>query len=847
MKCQKCGAELENGVLFCRECGNKVEKQVCFCRECGSKVDGGSKFCSNCGAKVEIQAASVEPVHTNLNAEEVPTAKPVVEKNYTPDIKSDTKQKKTLGDKLKEKVSVLWGKLSLYGKSTTIAIGVFTLMCMVAILAGKTAAVVISIVQIAMTVVSILMHKGVIKLEQKKLWLKWLVLVAAILLLILNIYSYTWDRVPVDTSDDQYPIVTAPGDDEVVDDTKATETTVPVCKTAILPFGDSEYVGQKQEDIVNQLEQEGFNNIRVESLAELEAEELGRKGEICKIEVDGSETFSEGTELDKNVAIKITYYDAKHVAAPIAAKDCEKKDTGELVNLFQEAGFVNVSVEIENDIDPEYSEETLRNEISIAYDSSFGTTDNFPIDAEVKITSHRPMEKYKIKINIDFIPNFFFDKYSVDVEIGYKDLGTLSHGEDNTYEIWLEPGQHTITFKKHSYRKPENKVEFTIRGETEITYQISCYEDSIHVEQTEFIYKGAVGENEAMTPASAQEFKYDNYKDVETSLKNAGFTNIKTAILYDIVWGWTSEGEVDSVSIDGNDEFLKGAIFDKTAEVIITYHMKAEDDPSRIKVTRNASEYEGLDCAYVEQELKELGFTNIVFDDEVTTNTCYHTGEVIEVRINYSEFEAGDSFAPDAEIKITRYKVDSAEAKPALTVTMNSDDFAGVHYTEAETKVREMGFTNIVYRERITHDLDVTPETIDFVSIGSIHSFRVGEMFDNDAEVILAYWKYEEFQTEYELAFVRRLSNYSLYYMFDTDTKTVVQFGTDDTYLYRGSYTGDFSTGVTMTWDHGEWTDEFTYREGSSKATYTDGYGSDWDYTVCDLKTAQDLLDTRER
>jgi beta-lactam-binding protein with PASTA domain len=852
MKCKQCGADLEDGVLFCRECGQKVEKQIAFCRECGAKVAEGSKFCSNCGEKVTVDT----DIQYTLNEEDNEAYEEELEEEQEESFEVPLAPKNSLGysgppDNFferalqfsKRKIKEFWNKRSLYGKVTTIAIGIFTLMCLVAILAGKTAAIVISLLQIAAAVVSILMHKGIIKLEQKKLWFKWLVLVAAILLLILNVYSYSWGRLSVDTNDDQHPVVTEPDDNEVVDDAKATETTAPICKTAILPFSDSEYVGQKREDIVNQLEQEGFINISVEPLAELEAEDLGRKGEVCKIEVDGSETFSKGTELDKNVAINITYYDAKKVAAPIAAEDCEKKDTNELVNMFQEAGFVNISVEIENDIDPEYSEETLRNEISIAYDSSFGTTDSIPIDAEVKITSHRPMEKYKIKINIDFIPNFFFDKYGVDVEIGYKDLCTLSHGEDNTYEIWLKPGQHTITFKKHSYRKPETKVEFAIRGETEITYQISCYEDSIHVEQTEFIYKGAVGETEAMTPASAQEFKYDNYKDVENSLKNAGFTNIKTSILYDIVWGWTSEGEVDSVSIDGNDEFLKGAIFDKNAEVIITYHMMAEDDPSRIKLTRDSSEYVGLDYTYVERELKELGFSNIVYDDEVSTNTCYHTGEVVEVRINYSEFEAGDSFAPDAEIKITRYKVDSAEVKPSITVTMNGEDFAGMHYTEADAKVRDMGFTNIVYRERITHDIDVVQETIDFVSIGSIHSFRVGEMFDNDAEVVIAYWKYEEFQSEYELAFVRRLSNYSLYYMFDTDTKKVVTFSTQDTYVDKGTYTGDFNTGVTITWDHGEWKEKFINKSGSSNATMIDGNGFDWEYVACDIVTAQKRLD----
>lgn len=52
MKCQQCGAELEEGVLFCKECGAKVEKKVLFCRECGAKLAEGARFCSGCGADV---------------------------------------------------------------------------------------------------------------------------------------------------------------------------------------------------------------------------------------------------------------------------------------------------------------------------------------------------------------------------------------------------------------------------------------------------------------------------------------------------------------------------------------------------------------------------------------------------------------------------------------------------------------------------------------------------------------------------------------------------------------------------------------------------------------------------
>ena len=59
-------------------------------------------------------------------------------------------------------------------------------------------------------------------------------------------------------------------------------------------------------------------------------------------------------------------------------------------------------------------------------------------------------------------------------------------------------------------------------------------------------------------------------------------------ILYDIELGWTEEGEVDSVSVDGKAEFEQGDIFKKDAAIVITYHMPVEDDPNDLAATESA-------------------------------------------------------------------------------------------------------------------------------------------------------------------------------------------------------------------------------------------------------------------
>ena len=177
-----------------------------------------------------------------------------------------------------------------------------------------------------------------------------------------------------------------------------------------------------------------------------------------------------------------------------------------------------------------------------------------------------------------------------------------------------------------------------------------------------------------------------------------------------------------------------------------------------------------------------------------------------------------------------------------ISMTADSSSYAGKQRTDVEKEFKDKGFTNISIHEVKTTDSNNPDGQVTSVSAAN-DSFKKGDKFEKDAEIIIYCWKYEKPQSEYEKAFIRKMSNYSLYYMFDTDTKKVVTFSSQDTYVDKGTYSGDFNSGVTINWDHGEWTEKFTNKDGSSYATMIDGNGFDWEYKVCDIETAQTRLD----
>ena len=86
-------------------------------------------------------------------------------------------------------------------------------------------------------------------------------------------------------------------------------------------------------------------------------------------------------------------------------------------------------------------------------------------------------------------------------------------------------------------------------------------------------------DGEAETPSGSKIQQGRGYQEVVSDFEESGFTNIQLAPMGDLITGWlTKEGEVESVSVGGDEEYSPNKWVPADTEVIIRYHSFPEDD-----------------------------------------------------------------------------------------------------------------------------------------------------------------------------------------------------------------------------------------------------------------------------
>jgi len=85
-------------------------------------------------------------------------------------------------------------------------------------------------------------------------------------------------------------------------------------------------------------------------------------------------------------------------------------------------------------------------------------------------------------------------------------------------------------------------------------------------------------EGEAKTPSDSSAQIGRDYQEVINDFEEEGFKNIKTETLEDLVTSSrTKDGEVESVSVDGSEDYSSDVWYSNEVDVVITYHTFSKD------------------------------------------------------------------------------------------------------------------------------------------------------------------------------------------------------------------------------------------------------------------------------
>lgn len=142
-----------------------------------------------------------------------------------------------------------------------------------------------------------------------------------------------------------------------------------------------------------------------------------------------------------------------------------------------------------------------------------------------------------------------------------------------------------------------------------------------------FVACDSVPEGELRVPASAEEFVGENYKDVVTRFQMAGFTNISTEPIEDLITGWlVKDGEVEEVSINGKTSFGSSASFEPDAIIVIRYHTFPAISEG---TTTNENVGNG-------NEGTQEGTNNPINDEILTADNCPELKEILSIKDSYS-------------------------------------------------------------------------------------------------------------------------------------------------------------------------------------------------------------------
>ncbi len=151
------------------------------------------------------------------------------------------------------------------------------------------------------------------------------------------------------------------------------------------PISSSEASSKYHDEVYRAFEEAGFTNIREEELRDLTLDQQSRNWYTDSITVGGKDEFSEEDPFLADDEVVITYHVLADLNAPASSSELEGRNYEDVVSMFEDAGFINVTARTTGALGAAGTVSDVR--IGGLFGSSdFTSKDTFAFDAGVDIT-----------------------------------------------------------------------------------------------------------------------------------------------------------------------------------------------------------------------------------------------------------------------------------------------------------------------------------------------------------------------------------------------------------------------------------------------------------------------------
>ena len=389
-------------------------------------------------------------------------------------------------------------------------------------------------------------------------------------------------------------------------------------------------------------------------------------------------------------------------------------------------------------------------------------------------------------------------------------------------------------------------------------------------------------------PVFDAEIKTTMASELRQRLEEAGFVNISTSEIYDLEPGSIDGDFENEMTISGVSSFSSKDQFPFDAEIVLVTHFPYETYPVSVHIdfipNLIFSKYD-VDV-YLDSEkqttLPHGEDGDLLFDLRAGSYELVFCNSEDKSVKGTAAFEVENEITAEYKISCTKDKVDVEtvyfEQKGDLSDDevrlQNSESaFIGEDYKNVVSILSDLGFTDI--KEEPLYDIvwGITKEgSVKTVTIDGKTDYRRGDVVNKGSEVVVLYHmpydadpakqttaaatttagtttaattttEIETVSSVYEYAFVKKGKEYSIYYVFDTDTHIVKNFSTDETSIWVGTFSGDFDSGlIEMAWEDGDlkWTEAFRISGGNAVLIDNDGFTDP--YSAVSVEEAERIM-----